>query len=231
MNDERLAENWSSVRQRIAAAARAAGREPAEVRLVAVTKSTTPAIARRLVACGATELGENYPQELWRKAAALGDLPVHWHLIGHLQTNKAKRTLPLVRMIHGVDSWKLLRTLDELAGGLTSPAPVCLQVNTSAEPTKHGWSPEALLEEADALAAFQAIPIVGLMTMAALGPTAEAARPAFRRLRALRDQLQARTGRPLPELSMGMTHDFEVAIAEGATLVRIGTALFEGVPR
>lgn len=229
MNDDRLSQNWSTVQERVAAAARRAGRDPCDVTLVAVTKATTAEAARRLVHCGAFDLGENYPQELWRKADALRDLPVRWHLIGHLQTNKAKRTWPLVRMIHGVDSWKLLRVLDELAASLPDPPAVCLQVNTSGEASKHGWSPEGLLAESEQIAGFPRTPIVGLMTMAALGPSAEDARSAFARLRELRDELQMRTGKALPELSMGMTHDFEVAIEEGATLVRIGTALFDGV--
>jgi hypothetical protein len=196
---------------------------------VAVTKKSGPEAVRQLVGCGAHELGENYPQELWRKAEALADLTVRWHLIGHLQSNKAKRTLPLVAMIHSVDSLKLLLALDELAASSASPPGVCLQVNASGEDTKHGWSPETILADAEAIAACKSIPLVGLMTMAALGPRAEEARPAFVRLRETRDRLRDRTGLSLAELSMGMTQDFEVAIEEGATLLRIGSALFEGV--
>jgi pyridoxal phosphate enzyme (YggS family) len=225
---DRIRQNWDAVRGRIAEAARRVGRDPADVTLVAVTKRSPPELVRRVAECGAVDLGENYPQELWRKAEALADLPLRWHLIGHLQGNKAKRTLPLVRMIHGVDSLKLLRTLDELAEGLADPPRVCLQVNASGEVSKHGWSPEALLADAEAIAAVRAIPVVGLMTMAALGESAEDARPAFARLRACRDALRDRTGLALGELSMGMSSDFEVAIEEGATLVRVGSALFEG---
>jgi pyridoxal phosphate enzyme (YggS family) len=183
------------------------------------------------VACGVGDLGENYPQELWRKAEALADLgaSVRWHLIGHLQSNKVKKTLPLVRLIHSVDSLQLLRTLDESAAALSDPPGVCLQVNTSGEVSKHGWAPQQVLEDAEAIAGCRAIPIVGLMTMAALGTTAETARPSFVRLRDLREELRRRTGLPLAELSMGMSGDFEVAIEQGATLVRIGSALFEGV--
>jgi PLP dependent protein len=229
MDQQRLQANWNTVHGRIAASARRARREPEEITLVAVTKLTTVDVMRALVVCGARDLGENYPQELWRKAEELGDLPVRWHLIGHLQSNKAKKTLPMVRMIHAVDSLKLLRSLDELAQGVPDPPSVCLQVNTSGEATKHGWSPEALTADAEAIAACRALPVVGLMTMAALGSSPEDARPAFARLRAARDQLRARTGLPLEQLSMGMSQDFEVAIEEGATLVRIGSALFEGV--
>jgi pyridoxal phosphate enzyme (YggS family) len=150
-------------------------------------------------------------------------------LIGHLQGNKAKRTVPLVRMIHGVDSLKLLETLDELAAGLADPPAVCLQVNASGEAAKHGWEPDELPNDADAIAACARIPIVGLMTMAGYDTTPEQARPAFRTLRELGEVMRRRTGLKLPELSMGMSGDFEAAIEEGATLVRVGSALFEGV--
>ena len=135
MNAERLRENLVGVRDRIAEAARRSGRPAESVRLVAVTKQSPIEWIRPLVACGARDLGENYPQELWRKAEALADLadPVRWHLIGHLQSNKVKKTLPLVGMIHAVDSLKLLQTLDESARSLQRPPAVCLQVNTSGE--------------------------------------------------------------------------------------------------
>jgi pyridoxal phosphate enzyme (YggS family) len=229
MNRDRLRENWETVRGQMAGAARRSGRPADAVTLVAVTKRSPAAWIRPLVGLGATDLGENYPQELWSKAEALGDLPVRWHLIGHLQGNKAKRTLPLVRLIHGVDSLRLLRALDALAAGLADPPSACLQVNVSGEATKHGWSPETLLGDAGTIAACRHVPIVGLMTMAAMGTTAEAARPAFARLRGLRDALRGETGLALNELSMGMSNDFETAIEEGATLIRVGSALFEGL--
>ena len=228
---ERIRENLRHVEARIAEAARRSGRPAKAVRLVAVTKRNPPEWIRPLVACGARDLGENYPQELWSKVEALADLggAVRWHLIGHLQSNKVKKTLPLVAMIHAVDSLKLLRILDEAAGSMVVPPPVCLQVNTSAEPSKHGWNPERILADSEAVAACRRIPVVGLMTMAALGTTAETARGSFVGLRDVRDRLRARTGLPLNELSMGMSNDFETAIEEGATLVRVGSALFEGV--
>ena len=229
MDGQRLRENWDAVRGRMAEAARRSGRAPEAVTLVAVTKRNPPEWIRPLVGLGATDLGENYPQELWRKAEALAGLPVRWHLIGHLQGNKARRTLPLVRMVHGVDSLKLLRALDATAAGPADPPALCLQVNASGEATKHGWSPEALLADAEAIAGCRRVPVVGLMTMAAWGTSAEGARPAFARLRHLRDALRARTGLALNELSMGMSNDFEAAIEEGSTLVRVGSALFEGV--
>jgi PLP dependent protein len=231
MNPKRIRSNLESVRERIAAAARRAGRPEDAIRLIAVTKKSPPDWVRPLVACGACDLGENYPQELWRKCERLADLAgsIHWHLIGHLQTNKVKKTLPLVRMIHSVDSLKLLQVLDQSVLSMADPPQACLQVNTSNEVSKHGWTPEEMLRDADSIAACRAIPIVGLMTMAAWGTTGETARPSFVRLRELRDLLQEKTGLTLGELSMGMSGDFEAAIEEGATLVRIGSALFEGL--
>ncbi|RUL87900.1 YggS family pyridoxal phosphate-dependent enzyme [Tautonia sociabilis] len=228
---DRLRANLDGVRSRIAEAARRAGREPGEVRLVAVTKKNPVERIRPLIEAGQLDLGENFPQELWRKAEELSGRPerIRWHLIGHLQTNKARRTAPLVRLIHSVDSLKLLRLLDDLAADLPEPPAVCLQANCSGEQAKHGWAPGALLEEAEAIASCSRIPIVGLMTMAGFGTTDEEARPAFALLRDLRERLRARTGMALPELSMGMSGDFEAAIEEGATLVRVGSALFEGL--
>lgn len=229
MDHDRLRTNLESVRDRIDAAARRAGRTSDSVTLVAVTKrSPTPWIPS-LVELGTRDLGENYPQELWSKAATMADLPVRWHLIGHLQGNKARKTLPLVSMIHAVDSLKLLRSLDELGREVDVPPPVCLQVNTSGEPAKHGWETSAILGDAERIAGLERIRVVGLMTMAAFGTTAETARPSFAALRATRDELRARTGLPLEHLSMGMSNDFEAAIEEGATLVRIGSAIFEGL--
>src|SRR5262249_4292295 len=224
MDWDPLRRNLESVTARIADAARRSGRDPSAVTLVAVTKRTPPGWARALVELGVFDLGENYPQELWAKAEALAGLPVRWHLIGHLQGNKVKRTVPVVRMIHAVDSLKLLRTLDELARGQAEAPPVCLQVNTSGEPAKHGWSPGALPEDAEAGAAGRNVPVVGLMTMAALGTDAATARPSFVRLREARDALRARTGLALGHLSMGMSNDFETAVEEGATFVRVGSA-------
>jgi PLP dependent protein len=231
MDDGRIRQNLESVRSRIADAARRSGREAGSVTLVAVTKKWPVEMVRPLAEAGALDLGENYPQELWRKVEALADLepPARWHLIGHLQGNKAKRTLPLVKMIHAVDSLKLLQSLDAMASELANPPSVCLQVNSSGEEAKHGWSAESILAEAEAIAACRKIPIVGLMTMAAWGTDAESARPSFVALRQVRDELRRRTDLPLPELSMGMSGDFESAIEEGATLVRVGSALFEGV--
>jgi pyridoxal phosphate enzyme (YggS family) len=228
---DQIRRNVEAVRARIESAARRSGRADTSIKLVAVTKKSPAEVVRPLVAEGVLDLGENYPQELWKKIENLADLeqPVRWHLIGHLQTNKAKRTMPLVRMIHAVDSLKLLRLLDVLAREVSNPPSICLQVNTSNEEAKHGWSAAGILADADAIAACRSIPIVGLMTIAGWGTDNETARPSFIGLRITRDTLTQRTGLPLSELSMGMSGDFEAAVEEGATLVRVGSALFEEV--
>ena len=170
MIHERIRQNLAEVQARIARAAERAARAADCVRLVAVTKKSSPLWVEALIDCGVFDLGENYPQELWKKNEVLASRAsaIRWHLIGHLQTNKVKKTLPLVKMIHAVDSLKLLRMLNDAAVDLVEPPPVCLQVNTSGEFSKHGWSAEQITEDSDAIAACRSIPIVGLMTMAAL---------------------------------------------------------------
>jgi PLP dependent protein len=231
MIQDRIRRNLDEVQSRITQASARAGRSPSDVRLVAVTKKSNLEWIKALLDFGVFDLGENYPQELWKKIDALADRvdSIRWHLIGHLQTNKVKKTLPLVRVIHSVDSLKLLRLLNETAQALDTPPSVCLQVNTSGEESKHGWSAEQILNDCESIAVCRSIPVVGLMTMAALGGTDVAARASFARLRETRDVLREQTGLPLPELSMGMSGDFELAILEGATMVRVGTALFEGL--
>ena len=229
MDRSRLIENRKSVLQHIQQAAQRSGRPADAVRLVAVTKRRPVEQVAALVELGELNLGENYPQELWEKVEALPNPSIRWHLIGHLQGNKAKRTLPLVRLIHGVDSLKLLQTLDELAQGRIDPPGVCLQVNISAEASKYGWDEASLMDDSERISQFGSIPVLGLMTIAGYGTDNETARPTFARLRELRDRLRQTTGLALPELSMGMSNDFEAAIEEGSTLVRVGSALFEGV--
>lgn len=222
-----LADRLAAVRDRIAAAARRAGRDPAEVTLVAVTKTTSPAVAAVVAELGTLDLGESRPQELWRKAAAVP--AARWHLIGHLQRNKLDRTVPLVSLVHSVDSERLLAALDAFGRKAGSPVPVLLEVNCSREVAKGGLRPEDVPALADTLPARTGVAVRGLMTMAAYSDDPEAARPAFRELRQLRDRLRATTGLPLPDLSMGMSGDFEVGVEEGATFVRVGSTLFEGL--
>ena len=227
----RIAENVSQVRGRIADAAARSGRAANDVTLVAVTKYVSAAEVRALVAAGCRELGESRPQQLWEKAAELADLPIQWHLIGHLQRNKVRRTLPLVAMIHSVDSPRLLAAIDAEWGGPGKFSGVLLEVNTSGETAKHGLQPgevEPLLTE---LPRYRHVAVRGLMCMASLEGGPDAARRDFAALRQLRDRLRGRCppGVALDELSMGMSGDFETAIEEGATIVRVGSALFEAV--
>jgi pyridoxal phosphate enzyme (YggS family) len=221
----------TAVEDRLGAACRRAGRARAEVTLVAVTKTTTIEIASLLPDCGILDLGESRPQELWRKAAALPK-SIRWHLVGHLQRNKIERTLPLVHLIHSVDSLRLLQALDQESVSSGAGVPLLLEVNASQETSKHGFAPNELPNLADQLRALRNVRLLGLMTMAAFEDDPERCRPTFALLRGLRERLQAALGptQRLENLSMGMSNDFEVAVEEGATLVRIGSALFEGLP-
>jgi pyridoxal phosphate enzyme (YggS family) len=222
-----LAARLGAVEQRLTAACRRAGRRRQEVTLVAVTKTVSVEVAAALVDLGVCDLGESRPQELWRKAAAL-PRAIRWHLIGHLQRNKVERTLPLTYRIHSVDSERLLEAIESLG----RPVEVLLEVNCSGEASKHGFAPEQVSGLAPALNALRSVRVVGLMTMAAPEEDPERCRPTFVRLRQLRDQLReaVQPAHSLAELSMGMSNDFEVAIEEGATCVRLGSVLFEGLP-
>lgn len=222
-----LAERVAPLRGRIAAACARAGRPADAVTLVAVTKTVSARVAAVLPELGVTDLGESRPQELWKKAAAV--TTARWHLIGHLQRNKLDKTVPLCSLLHSVDSERLLLALNEFGVKRGTPVPVLLEVNCSREEAKGGFKPEAVPAFADTLVSLAGVRAAGLMTMAAYSDDPELARPTFAELRALRDQLRTRTGLPLPHLSMGMSGDFEVAVEEGATLVRVGTTLFEGL--
>ena len=219
-----LSDRLRSVEGRIRAACQRGGRSREQVTLIAVTKTISAEVAAALPELGVLDVGENRPQELWRKAALLPST-VRWHLIGHLQRNKIDRTLPLVRMIHSVDSVRLLEELEKQA---KSPIDVLLEVNASGETSKHGLAPGEIAALVETIQPLQRVRVRGLMTMAALENDPERCRPTFRLLRELRDSLAQRLGPPhqVDQLSMGMSNDFEVAIEEGATLVRIGTALF-----
>jgi PLP dependent protein len=227
-----LRNRLASVDDRIRAACARAGRRRSDVTLVAVTKSVDSQVAALLPELGVFDLGESRPQELWRKAAAL-PATVRWHLIGHLQRNKVERTLPLVECVHSVDSLRLLEALDREVSKLGRPVRVLLEVNVSGEARKSGFAPADVPALAAPLARMAGVRVEGLMTMAALLDDPEACRPAFAGLRSLRDRLRAEWGPlgvSLHHLSMGMSNDFEVAVEEGATMVRIGTTLFEGLP-
>lgn len=228
MDPRHLERNLAEVRQRMAEAAHRAGRAPNEVRLVAVTKYVSEDTARALASAGCTELGESRPQELWRKAASLADVPVRWHLIGHLQRNKLARSLPLVSLLHSGDSLRLLEAIDAEAARTQRRVPLLLEVNVSGDATKHGLRPDELEPLAGPLAKLPSIEVRGLMCMAGREGCLDDARRDFESLRLLRDRLRSAWPNPaaLTELSMGMSGDFEVAIEQGATLVRVGSSLF-----
>lgn len=226
---DQLRQSLADVEGRIAAACARAGRPRSDVTLVAVTKTVSAEVAACLPGLGVDDLGENRPQELWRKAGLL-PATVRWHLIGHLQRNKIDKTLPLVQLIHSVDSVRLLQALDAEAARQGRVVPVLLEVNASGEASKHGFAPAEVPTLAPTVRALRNVQVRGLMTMAALQEP-EACRPTFAALRGLRDRLRAELSDPhtLEHLSMGMSNDFEVAIEEGATLVRLGSVLFEGL--
>ena len=226
-----IAENLAAVRGRIAEAARRAGRSNEEVRLVAVTKYVDLAAVRAVAEAGCRELGESRPQQLVERAAALADADVAWHLVGPLQRNKVRKVLPSATMIQSIDSLRLAEAVNRVAGELELRVPVLLEINLSGETAKHGLDAARTEPLLPMLAALAQIEIRGLMGMAGLASGPEQVRAEFASLRQLRDRLRANCpeGIAFDELSMGMSGDFETAIEEGATIVRVGSALFEGI--
>jgi len=216
------------VRARIARAASRAGRDPASIRLVAVSKTFSADHVRAAAAAGQIDFGENKVQDALPKMDATADLPIRWHLVGHLQSNKAKKAGGRFDVIHSVDAAALVGKLDEAVGAAGRRLELLVQVDLAGEPTKHGAREEELLPIFEAAAACHAARVTGLMLLPPEVEDPEAARPYFRALNEVRERLLARgvDRSRLNELSMGMSHDFEVAIEEGATLVRIGTAIF-----
>lgn len=229
--EARLSANVDAVRQRIDAAARRAGRQPEDVRLIGVTKYVDSSVATALVRAGCHDLGESRPQELWKKAEDLAALAPRWHFIGHLQRNKVRRTLPLVSLLHAGDSLRLLEEIHAWAEEQGRTVPVLLEVNISGDASKHGFSPAELEKSLDAVARLGGVAVRGLMAMSGLESDAEQTRREFSAVRLLRDRLRNVSPPELgwDELSMGMSGDFEAAIEEGATFVRVGSALFEGL--
>ena len=213
------------VREQIALVAERCGRLPSEIGLIAVSKSQSAEAIREAFDAGEQFFGENRAQELIAKVPLLPS-SIHWHFIGHLQKNKVRKVLPLVDLVHGVDSVELAVEVDRIASELGLFPRVLLEVNVSGEATKFGFTPEVARREAPRLLALRRVQWEGLMTIAPIGENAEKARPFFAQLRTLRDQIAVENQVDLPTLSMGMSDDFEAAIKEGATLVRLGTALF-----
>ena len=218
------------VRGQISAAARAAGRDPSEVGLVAVSKTQAAPSVREAFDAGQVVFGESRVQELVAKAPLLPSL-TRWHFIGHLQRNKIRKVLPLVELIHAVDSVDLALDIDRIAAELGLFPRVLLEVNISGEQTKFGFNPDAVREQIERVLALPRIQVEGLMTIAPPGRHPDDARPFFAELRILRDEIAAETGSFLTTLSMGMSDDFVTAIQEGATLVRVGTAIFGPRPK
>jgi pyridoxal phosphate enzyme (YggS family) len=222
-----LAENVQLIHRRIQAACARVGRNPAEIKLVAVSKNKPVAMIKEAIAAGITRFGENRVQEAQQKIPQI-DAPVEWHLVGTLQTNKVKKALELFQLIQSVDSLHLATEIQRRCEQRNIVMPVLIEVNTSGEPTKHGVSPDQLAELLKAVLELDRLRVQGLMT---IGPglaveNPEASRDCFRRLFRLRQEMERRFGIALPELSMGMSADFEIGIEEGATIIRIGTAIF-----
>ncbi|MCX7824911.1 MAG: YggS family pyridoxal phosphate-dependent enzyme [Verrucomicrobiae bacterium] len=222
-----IAENLAGVRARIQAAAERAGRRGDDVLLVAVSKTHPPEVVREAMEAGLTTFGENRIQEAKAKIPQLpGSL--HWHFIGHLQTNKARDAVELFEMVQSVDSARLAAELNKWADRAAKTLPILLECNVSGEHSKFGFKPDEAMAALPEINRLPRLEVHGLMTMAPFFEDPRDTRPVFRALRELRDRLQQQHGIPLPQLSMGMTNDFEVAIEEGATIVRIGTAIFQG---
>jgi pyridoxal phosphate enzyme (YggS family) len=222
-----IADRLAEVQRRMGEAALRAGRSPEDVRLVAVSKTQPVERVREAIAAGATALGENYVQELVRKREQIGD-GVEWHFIGHLQTNKVRHLAPFCALIHGVDSLRVAAEVSRRAGAVGRTQPVLIEVNLSGEAAKSGVGQEEALDLAREMVGLPSLELRGLMTMPPYPEDPEESRPYFVSLRALQEQLR-RGGIPATacvELSMGMTADYEIAIEEGATLVRVGTAIF-----
>ncbi|HZT97813.1 MAG TPA: YggS family pyridoxal phosphate-dependent enzyme [Chloroflexota bacterium] len=227
-----VAGNCARVRERIHRAARRAGRSPADVTLVAATKNQSMDLIQEAVEAGITVLGENRVQEAAEKISLLSGGAVDWHFLGHLQTNKAARASGLFSMIQSVDSLRLARILDRVAEERGQVMRILLEVNVSGEPSKHGFLAQTLAEAVEDVSRMKHLRLQGLMTMAPLTAAPEEVRPVFAGLRRLRDGLASQwVDMDLSVLSMGMTDDYEVAVEEGATMVRLGRAIFGADPR
>jgi hypothetical protein len=220
-----IEKNLSRVRERMEHAATKVGRDPREIKLMAVTKTVTVERIQEAIVAGVTIFGENYVQEARSKIEEIGQAGIQWHLIGHLQTNKARYAVRLFDLIHSVDGITVARELDKRAAAEGKIVDCLIEVNLSQENSKFGISKERAPELAHGLKDLQSISLKGLMTMPPYADDPEAARPYFTALRKLKEEIE-RDGIPLPELSMGMSTDFAVAIEEGATIVRIGRAIF-----
>jgi PLP dependent protein len=220
-----LARNWELVEARIQAACDRANRDRSEVSLVAVSKGQPPEVVRAAAELGHSLFGESKVQE-GKAKVSLCPSRLRWHMIGHLQSNKVRDAVHFFQMIESVDTPELAQEIDKWAEKRAKRIPILLEVNIAGESSKFGFKPEQVLHEFETVNALPRIEVHGLMTIAPWTPEPEKVRPIFRQLRELKEQCEAKLGVPLPHLSMGMSGDFEIAIEEGATIVRIGTALF-----
>lgn len=227
--NEAFKQNIESVRHRISVAAEKSGRSSDDVTLIGVTKYVDAGVTREIVEAGCVNLGENRPQVLWDKAAELADLPIRWHMIGHLQRNKVKRTIEIADLVHSVDSPRLLTAINEAAKGLNKKVEVLLEFNVSGEAAKHGFEPDQISNAIEVAAGLSHVAVNGLMCMAGLNGDQGDARREFAMLRQLAESNESDSPAnvELKELSMGMSGDFEIAIEEGATLVRVGSLLLK----
>jgi hypothetical protein len=225
---DEIATSLAAVRQRLARAIERAGRLPSSARLVAISKTRPAEDVRAAFDAGQVDFGENRVQEALEKIGATSDIPIAWHLVGHLQTNKARRAAVSFACIHSIDSAEVLKRVDAAAAEAGRRTELLVQVDLAGEATKHGAPADTWMSVFEAAAGCRAARVTGLMLLPPFTPDPEDARPYFRRLRALRDALAGRGVPPemLRELSMGMSHDFEVAVEEGATMIRVGTAIF-----
>ena len=222
-----ISDNLARIGERIEKAAISAGTRPESIRLIAVSKTKPIELIQEAISAGLTDFGENRVQETVEKYDVFGDR-VHWHLIGHLQTNKAKHAARVCHMVQSVDSLELGQELDRRVHTLNRVLPILVQVKTSNEETKFGVEPDRVSDLIEQLASLSSLSVQGLMTIPAFTPDPEDARPSFQLLRALKDRVAGMRlpGVDLRYLSMGMTQDFDIAIQEGANMVRVGTALF-----
>ena len=229
MSKDQLGARLARIRAQIDAAALKCGRSPQDVTLIAISKTHPASLVREAIELGATDIGENRVQEAEQKINEVGRYAARWHLVGHLQANKARRAVQLFDVIHSLDSLELARRLDRMCGEEgREKLPLLVQVDLGHEDTKSGIDESELRELIEGLKVLERVQLIGLMTLPPFFDDPEQARPFFRRLRELRDELRAQGvfGDQKGELSMGMTHDFQVAIEEGATMVRVGTAIF-----
>ena len=220
-----ISDNLINIHSRMQDATHRVGRQVSDVRLVAVSKTYPPAVIQEAWNAGQHVFGENRVQDALPKIAEL-PAEAEWHFIGHLQSNKIRKALPAFTLIHGVDNLELAQQISRIAGEMGLTANILLEINVSGESSKFGFSPTDLRQNLEGLLCLPNIRINGLMTMAPYSEDPETARPVFSKLRILRDELAAKTGQSLRELSMGMSGDFEVGIEEGATIVRIGSSIF-----